>query len=336
MAYTFSYGRGTWRGCDRFFCYDCAFDILNNEQTMIDHCRRNGHGVVNADAIEEGEYIAQEAPLPPRGVTVTLGYLCWNTANVSGVGVLALMREAARLERLGCHAHIAVVDNGSTDETANAIALAGSFNPDLPQAWFHRNSNNYGISVARNQIIDQAAELKSDYVLLLDGDIELVPLSSYTMARYLECHTTVGCIGAYAANHSTNRRFCAKTLREIPESRVKYDVHIAWTQYGLFRMSMFNNGIRFDEDGPFGEPGWGFEDDDLYYQMRGRAWGSRYFNGMTYLHRNVRSSLPLLEQSGVDIPAMFNKRKDYLLKKWSRRGFDNVILDTIKAQQLPG
>lgn len=303
---------------------------------MIEHCKRNSHGIVTMDSIEEDAYIAQEAPLPPKGVTVTLGYLCWNTAEVSSQGVLALMKEADRLQRLGCHVHIAVVDNGSTDDTANAVQLPGALFPDLPQPWLHRNSNNYGISVARNQIIDQALELKSDYLLMLDGDIELVPLSSYTMVRYLEAHSTLGCIGAYAASHTTSRLLASKTLREIPESRVKEDVDIAWTQYGMFRTAVFKTGIRFDEEGPFGEPGWGFEDDDLYYQMRNRAFGCRYFNGMTYLHRNVRSSWPLLHESGVDIPSMFNKRKDYLLTKWAKRGFDSVILNTIRAQQLPG
>jgi hypothetical protein len=37
--------------------------------------------------------------------------------------------------------------------------------------------------------------------------------------------------------------------------------------YGIFRTSLFENGLRFNEDGEFGKPGYGWEDHDFYERM---------------------------------------------------------------------
>lgn len=323
-------------------CLDCQFEVLVSDTEdiagvrglMDTHCRRNNHGVVRHGAISVGKYIQEQAPNPPKGVIITLGYLCWNTGSVSAEGVAGLIREAERIRQLGCSAHVVVVDNGSTDDTYSLIRKV--LNTDDSGVEVIRNVRNFGISVARNQLIDAAMDRRSNYLMSLDGDIEVVPLSAYVMTRYLECHKGLGCIGAYAANCTTERIRSSKALYEIPESRVKDDIPCAWTQYGLFRCDMFKNSlIRFDEGGPFGEPGWGFEDNDICWQMESLGFGNKYFSGMTYLHRNLRSSFPNLRQAGVDIPKEFNKRKGYLLNKWQKRGTSPDRLQFIQAQGLP-
>ncbi len=336
-----------WQSCrvygtDKLSCYDCNFEVLRKvyeapatcESLMRAHCQRNNHGVVPHGKMTIDQYIDVQAPLPPRGVIITLGYLCWNTAKASEEGVIALAKEADRLRRLGCEAHVLVVDNGSSDGTARRIE--SSFDHPVLNFELIKNVRNFGISVGRNQLIDGAVERKSDYLCLMDGDIEIVPLSSYVMVRYLECHSRLGCIGAYSSSFTSERLKATKSLMEIQECRVKDDIKCAWTQYGMFRCSMFKGGlIRFDESGPFGEPGWGFEDDDLHWQMDAKGWENKYFAGITYLHRNIRSSFPNLQASGVDVQVMFNKRKEYLIKKWSQRGVSSDTLRTIQAQTLP-
>jgi len=327
---TFEYGSSTWRGHDRFFCYDCPFDIFN-EATMIDHCRRNGHGVIVQDMTEES-FIEHEAPLPPIGVKITLGYITWNTRGPSVDGVKGLLAEADRLRRLGQVVELVILDNGSSDGTPEVIT---EMLRDVPGTELIRNVRNFGISVGRNQIIDAALDRKSKYLLMMDGDIQVVPLSTYVMIQYLECHTGLGCIGAASSNYTREPHRASKYLFDIPEISVKSNIPIAWTQYGLFRCRMFELGVRFDEDGPFGEPGWGYEDDDLYIQMVASGWESRYFNRMCYLHRNIRSSWPSLRESGVDVRSTFKARKSYMLNKWKRRGVDSNLLARIDNQSIP-
>src|SRR3712207_4249018 len=65
---------------------------------------------------------------------------------------------------------------------------------------------------------------------------------------------------------------------------------VAWTQYGLFRREVFAAGVRFDTNAPFDGAGWGFEDNDLAFQLEVKGFANQRFSGMTYLHRNVHSS----------------------------------------------
>jgi hypothetical protein len=155
------------------------------------------------------------------------------------------------------------------------------------------------------------------------------------MIRYLECHADVGVIGAYSANYSIKRSECTPNCVEIPESRVHNDIRCAWTQYGLFRCELFSKGVRFDEEGPFGLPGWGFEDDDLHYQIAELGFHNRYYSGMRYLHRAIHSSWDHLEKIGTDVNEMFEARKEYLVQKWAKRGVSPAILQRVGAQRLP-
>lgn len=330
---SFEYNTGTFRGLPKYSCMECPvyFFHTEGEPKMLAHCRKNNHGRVKDGAVTIESFMAQAEPL--RDVIITLGYLCWNTCEASTEGALALVEECTRLEQLGARVHIYIMDNGSQDGTTRSIIGALKEIPD--NFLMSLNTENRGISFARNRIIDHAIEMKSDYVLLMDGDIEIVPLSAYTMARYLECHQDLGCIGAYSSNYTKDRKSAAKRLIEIPEYAVKSDINCAWTQYGMFRVTMFEAGICFDEGGPFGQPGWGFEDDDLCFQMLSAGWKNKYFGGMKYLHRNIRSSWPNLRNDGVDPVVMFKKRKEYLIKKWREKGFDPGKIQAVVGQQIP-
>ena len=92
---------------------------------------------------------------------------------------------------------------------------------------------------------------------------------------------------------------------------------VAWTQYGLFRAGIFRDGVRFDEDPPFDGAGWGFEDNDLAFQMEVRGYRSQRFMGVTYLHRKARSSIRIMRRLGIDADALFAKRRSRLLEKWA-------------------
>ncbi len=329
---SFQFDRANWHGVPMFTCQVCQINIFHYEAQMLEHCRKMDHGRVRNGNLTIEQFIEREDASLYAGVIITLGYICWNTKEASVEGALALAEEAIRLRQLGIEAKVIILDNGSRDGTAEALNVALGHNTNCI---ILSRDENQGISKGRNIIIDVARTFNPTYHLMLDGDIEVVPLSVYQMMRYLECHKDYGCIGAYSSNYSKERDHVAKNLYEIPEGRVKGDIKIAWTQYGLFRAIMFEQGIRFDESGPFGEPGWGFEDDDFFYQMIMQGWESKYFGGMCYLHRNIRSSWPNLRAEGVDIDSMFKKRKEYLINKWRKCEPNSAILQGVAGQHPP-
>ncbi len=246
---------------------------------------------------------------------VVLALLTWNTCDVSVDSVRAYVKEARMLLRLGVEAAICVCDNGSTDGTASALRkLNNEIELEHRFIW---NRENRGSSIGRNQIIDYALEWRADYVLFMDGDIEIVPFSSFVMMRYLDdAGHRVGCLGPDSAGYTSARSAAAPCLYSLSELRVETTERVAWTQYGMFRCAMFREGIRFDESGPFAGPGWGCEDDDLVYQMISRNFLSQRFLGMTYLHRAMQSSVRLLQDAGADVNALFEQRRQYVIGKW--------------------
>ena len=251
----------------------------------------------------------------PRPSRVLLAMLTWNTLAISRDSVGALVREARMLGRVGVEAGLCVVDNGSDDGTAQAIGELDAA-IDVTHRFF-LNPQNLGNSHARNQIIGYALSGGFDYVLFTDGDIEIVPFSTMAMLRYLECSPAeVGCIGAFSAGCSPRRTQSTPVLFSLSGFEIASSDVLAWTQYGMFRRSLFESGIRFDEDGPFGGPGHGFEDVDLVFQMRTRGFASHYFSGITYLHRHISSSVPNLRKGGLDPQKLYAERREHLLSKW--------------------
>src|SRR5262249_51242832 len=154
---------------------------------------------------------------------------------------------------------------------------------------------NRGNSQARNQIIRHMLETGADYVLFVDGDIEIVPFSSFVMLTHMEnCGRSLGCFGAYSFTCTPERAQVTPFLFSLADCQIHTSDALAWTQYGIFRREIFEDGIRFDEEGPFGEPGHGLEDVDLAFQMNQRNYLNQYFSGICYLHRNLSSSVGLL------------------------------------------
>ena len=122
---------------------------------------------------------------------------------------------------------------------ARAFELAAEI--DVP----HRlilNAENRGSSVARNQIIDYAVgAADADYLLFMDGDIEIVPFSSYAMLRHMENNgRRLGCIGADSFWHSPERARTTPYFFTLQGQRIDTTNLVAWTQYGLFRREVFD------------------------------------------------------------------------------------------------
>jgi polysaccharide pyruvyl transferase CsaB len=268
-------------------------------------------------------------------VRVVLALLTWNTRNVSLDSLAALCNEARMLERAGNEAAICVVDNGSTDGTAEAVR-----DLDAGFGLAHRfilNESNAGSSRARNQMIDYMMEWGADYILFVDGDIEVVPCSSFAMLRHMErSGTRLGCLGAYSAHCTAERQNATPTLFSMAHCRLYRSEVLAWTQYGMFRRALFEDGIRFDESGPFGEAGHGLEDVDFALQMVEKGYGNEYFEGIRYLHRNLSSSVEILRGQGVNPTVQYYRRKEHLLKKWEAlKGLREDSMEWVRNARAP-
>ncbi|MEA2718380.1 MAG: hypothetical protein QOJ39_244, partial [Candidatus Eremiobacteraeota bacterium] len=279
---------------------------------------------------------AKGAFRPPRPRRVVLALLTWNTRVASLESLCALVREAHVLERLGQEPYLCVVDNGSDDGTADALR---ALEPEIGVP--HNvvcNAHNAGNSRARNQMIDYALACGADYLLLVDGDVEIVPHSVFAMLRYMEsCGRTVGCVGADSHGYTDARERMTPSLLSLHGLRIETLNLVAWTQYGLFRTDVFRDGIRFDEDPPFDGAGWGFEDNDLAFQMDLKGYWTQRFTGMTYLHRKARSSIRIMRRLGIDPEELFARRRSRLIDKWAAvaqiaRG---PLVDVQRATALP-
>jgi SAM-dependent methyltransferase len=257
----------------------------------------------------------KDQPVVAKQKRVLLALLSWNTHSITKESLHAYILEAEMLERLGVLPFICVCDNGSQDGTAQELRRLET-GLRVPHRFIY-NAENRGNCTARNQIIDYARNLEADYLLFMDGDIEIVPFSSFAMMRYLEGHgSSVGCVGADSAGHAASREQTTPYLYTLRSFRVQATNLVAWTQYGMFRREVFDAGVRFDEQPPFNGPGWGFEDNDLAFQIAVRGFENHRFFGMVYLHRSAHSSIRNLRRQAIDVRGLCEQRKQYVLRKW--------------------
>lgn len=263
-------------------------------------------------------FYKSERPQPVEGRRIVLALLTWNKRDVSIDSLRAYVEEARTLQRLGQSPFICVCDNGSTDGTQEALqALDAEI--DIPHR-FILNPSNMGSSIARNRIVDQAREFNADYVLFIDGDIEVVPFSSFAMLRYIEkSGPTLGCVGADFREYAQtlHREKASTSLFHIDGRSVVTASIVAPTQYGMFRRAVFDDGVRFEETGPFNGAGWGFEDNDLAFQMLTKRYMIQGFLGMVYLHRTKGSSVKIMRETGIEADAIFEQRRQFIIDKWS-------------------
>lgn len=153
---------------------------------------------------------------------------------------------------------IIVVNNGSIDGTQEWLTTQ-----DITVI----NKENNGAGPGRNAGLDKAG--KFDYVLMLDGGIRPLINGTQVMLDYLEKNQEADVIGVEIADFETDH---SKAWRRWPNpiENTYQNTRLSHTAYCLARYRAFDN-IRFNEQGPFGEPGWGCDDDELAYQWNDRG-----------------------------------------------------------------
>lgn len=276
-----------------------------------------------------------EQPVQSNGKKIMLSLLSWNTKEFVLDSLDAYLKEAAMLKRLGCEPFVVVCDNGSIDGTRDALEKLDK-KITLPHE-FILNETNKGSSVARNQIIDLMLKRGDDYLLMSDGDIEIVPHSSFAMMRYMEEQgRSLGCLGPHSSGFSPERNRTTAFQFDLTKCRKENVNYVAWTQYGMFRRSVFEDGIRFDENKPFSGEGWGFEDNDLAFQMIEKNYRIQVFTGMIYLHRDVHSSIRVMKAKGSDPNLNYEHRRNYIINKWNNNAFvPPAVIKSLQISRCP-
>jgi glycosyltransferase involved in cell wall biosynthesis len=225
---------------------------------------------------------------------VTAGWNCvvlnYNNADILAESVPLLIADQLK---------IVLVDNGSDDGSREYIESQSGVLAIC-------NEKNLGSSVGRNQGIDRC----DGDLLLLDSDILYIP-GSFAFLRSVSEQTGAACAGFH---HYTYTRDKEKAWQDLCSRRINYlPSNFAYTHYGFFRRDVFEK-CRFDES--FGV-GWGYEDDDLTYQMRQHGMACTCVR-WRYYHRK-KSSVSNLASRGHS--ARMAERRKYFCAKW---GLENA------------
>ena len=184
---------------------------------------------------------------------ISVNILCMNNLDVMRHSIPSIIEELT-----GTEYEIIVVDNGSTDSV-------GAFLP--PMVKYIRNDENRGISIGKNQGINASS---GEYIFMIDGDVLPVKNSILKLAEWLDANPDKDAIGMYPNRFTTDMNhghfnpaeaFCHILFEPVPHK-------CACLFYGMYRRRIFDNGLRMDESGEYGKPGYGWEDHDFFKRMQ--------------------------------------------------------------------
>lgn len=218
--------------------------------------------------------------------------------------------------------HILVVDNGSDDGTIDYLEKDCPVEIELINL-----EKNFGISIAKNRLVDRSLELGCKYMFMFDNDVAVIPGSLTCMVDYMEKKKNVGCFGHRIDNFTNDindKRIPAvfvyfDKIRISKNVKSGYGAIRAWTHYSIYRVDLFKQGVRFDENGPFGQAGYGFDDDDLGNQIAAKGYDIACFEDI-FCYHNINSCIPNLKKTtGLN----FCEREKYFKEKWK----DKLRLD---------
>ena len=154
--------------------------------------------------------------------------------------------------------HIIVVNNGSRDGTREWLLE----NPMPGVSYINRE--NLGAGPGRNAGLDLWAG-STPFTLMVDGGI-LPPIGGVkALKTYLLNHPEVDVISPEVASCFTGDEDEVTIIvtEPVPEAAFCQRM-LSSTAYCLCRASAWV--VRFSEEGPFGEPGWGVDDNDMAYR----------------------------------------------------------------------
>lgn len=238
---------------------------------------------------------------------ITVSILAWNNLDCTKILLNSLFEE---IERLKTHDIIVnIFNNGSDDGTDKYLETLEGIN-------IFSSKTNIGISRAKNKLIEES--LGSEYMFMFDNDVCIRSGTLNLMIEFMENNKNVGCFGQNIDNYTKdlNNEIIKKEVNKT--NFILYNVKSgcgairAWTHYSIYRTKLFQEGVRFCEEGPFSKAGYGFDDDDLGMQIFKKGYRIACFNDVIIYH-NINSSVKnLSNSSGLN----FEEREKWFKNKW--------------------
>ena len=202
---------------------------------------------------------------------------------------------------------IIVVNNGSRDGTAEWLATQ----PDVTAI----NRENLGAGPGRNAGLDAAGEF--DYVLQLDGGIRPLRGGTAQLLDYLDRNPEADTIGVEIPDFETDYDLAWRRW-PYPIEKAYRNTRLSHTAYCLARAKAWD-GLRFSEEGPFGEPGWGADDDEMAYQWNEAGINVHVATGVHPYRRASGSFRRLYRDTGIwpnQYGSVYEKRVVWLMHHW--------------------
>ena len=204
---------------------------------------------------------------------------------------------------------IIVVNNGSNDGTREWL----DGQPDV--ATIHRE--NRGAGPGRNAGLDAAEPY--DYVLMLDGGIRPLRDGTERMLDYLERTPEADVIGVEIPDFETDyNKAWRRWPSPVKDTDTYQNLRLSHTAYCLARFRAFD-GLRFCEEGPFGQPGWGADDDEMAYQWREAGVTVHVVVGIHPYRRGSGSFRRLWKETGIwpnQYGSVYEQRVVWLQQNW--------------------
>ena len=203
-------------------------------------------------------------------------------AIVTALDNLSNLKETVAVLRSEPLSEIVVVNNGSKDGTREWLAEQDGLTVV--------NRENLGAGPGRNAGLDAARPF--DYALMLDGGIRPLRGGTAQMLDYLERHPECDVLGVHIQDFETNKeRAWRRWHIPISDNRTYPNSRLSHTAYCLSTARAWD-GLRFCEEGPFGQPGWGADDDKMAYD----------WNRAGILIHVVRCACNINGQDGLPLP----------------------------------
>lgn len=208
---------------------------------------------------------------------LSINILTWNCFDTLQMTLDVLKKELETIP----DSEIIIVDNGSNDGSEKLATI--------------RNPDNRGISIGKNQGIEAS---QGEYILLLDGDVVPVLNSIRLLLKYMEANPECLALGFMPNRFSIEKNRPGMSHHESV-CHTLFNPRPSPTTcifYGMFHRSVFNK-CRMSVDGPFGGPGYGWEDHDFFNQMK-EAGITQWVCGMNYetgkYYHKINSSIRVM------------------------------------------
>ena len=146
---------------------------------------------------------------------------------------------------------IIVTSNGSKDGTNEWLAGQDDLTAVIRE--------NKGAGPGRNAGLDAAGEF--GFVLMLDGAIRPLRGGAAGMLTYMKEHPKVDVLSPEVATCYTSDKDAAHR-RFVGIGHTFQQRALSGTAYALCNKRAWND-LRFSEEGPFGQPGWGVDDNEM-------------------------------------------------------------------------